>query len=721
LAITSYSAADESALEPLETVTITARRPQAIARATGAVSVVSSQEIAFTCAHDLRDVAAYEPGLSARSDPGRFGLESVAIRGIGGNRVAIELDRVPISKAFAIGSFASAGRTLPDFSLLERIEILRGPASVLHGSDALGGVISASTWQPRQWLARMDSHTAAVARAGFDSVDRTYSVGLQAGTSTQRTAVLAALEHRDGHERELAAFGAANPREFRGTSATLRASFGNAATPLELGFAFDRLAQRTDLIALRGLPGRFATTTNIVGDDSGERASAFVAKSFGTRTRGWGSVEMRAYLLHSEATQSTDETRRAAPPRQPSALAIERVFVLTQRHVGLELTVSRQLDVGRFEHQLVWGIDANRAQIREHRDAQQQTLMTGAITHAILGEVFPLRDFPITNMREVGVFIEDEITRSGSRWSLQVGARHDDFRLDPRPDAMWLADNPIVGAVATRHQAWSPRIGFTWQFSPSVRAFGTLSRGFRAPPFEDVNIGLDLPSVGVRALPNPQLQPEESNGLELGVRAQGDAASGTISVFDTRYRNLIESKVNLGRDPASGLTLFQSQNRSRARIVGAEVNLHFDLGAWTATLDGWSARFGGSWLDGRDTSREAPLNQVDPTKLTLGLRYQSSAASPAIEARITNVAAKHDIEQPSSGAPLYASAGYASVDLFGSLKLGRNVTARISVANLFDRRYAEWSTVRGRTIDDPLLPLYFSSGRSVAIGVDWQL
>lgn len=711
--------ATDADTETLETVTISARRVQPLALAVGNVSVIPADELAATLANDLRDVAAYEPGFSARSEPGRFGLESIAIRGMGGNRVAIELDGVPISKSFAVGSFANAGRPLPDFALLERLEILRGPASVLYGSDALGGVVSAATWRPRQWVARTGAPAAVQARAGFDSLDRSRSAGVQAALVSERAAALVGLEHREGHERELAS-GNANPRDYQSLSATLRAALGSGDKPLEIGLSFDEQRQQTDLIALQGLPGRFATTTSIVGDDTGQRASAFIAKSLGAHESGFGEISLRGYFLRTDTLQTTWEQRRAAPPRQPSPLAIEREFALRQHIAGVDVTVAREFAAARLEHRLVWGFDANRARIREQRDGYQTTLASGAVTQTILGEVFPLRDFPVTDTRETGVFVENEITQDSARWTLQLGARYDDFRLDPKPDAVWLADNPTLTAVGTRHDAWSPRIGATWEIAPRLRLFGQYSRGFRSPPFEDVNIGLDLPSVGARALPNPQLQPEESSGYELGLRSQRDGLWGSISVFETRYRNLIESKVNLGRDPVSGLTLFQSQNRARARIYGAEANLRAALGDWRSTLDGWTARFSGSWLRGSDTTRDVPLNAVDPAKFTLGLRYRAAPDTPAVEARVTTVRAKRNIDQPASGAPLYAPSGYTTFDLLGEIKLGSSGTLRATVTNLFDRRYAEWADVRGRTLDDPLLPLYFSSGRSIAIGIDWR-
>jgi hemoglobin/transferrin/lactoferrin receptor protein len=80
---------------------------------------------------DLRDLFRYEPGITVATRDGRFGVGDVRIRGLGGNRVSILADGVPVGDSFSIGSFSSANRDLVDPELLQRVEVLRGPGSAL--------------------------------------------------------------------------------------------------------------------------------------------------------------------------------------------------------------------------------------------------------------------------------------------------------------------------------------------------------------------------------------------------------------------------------------------------------------------------------------------------------------------------------------------------------------------------------------------------------------
>src|SRR5690606_25469368 len=157
-------------------------------------------------------------------------------------------------------------------------------------------------------------------------------------------------------------------------------------------------------------------------------------------------------------------------------------------------------------------------------------------------------------------------------------------------------------------------LGLRYAIDAKTSLFAQYTAGFRAPPFSDVNIGLNIAAFGYAAIPNPDLEAETSHGFELGLRHHGERRSFTVAAYFNRYRNLIESRVNLGRDPQSGLLLFQSLNRQRARIHGIEATWSEDLSSWTRA-EGWSMNAALSWSRGVDSSRDEPLNSVLPARL----------------------------------------------------------------------------------------------------------
>ena len=138
-----------SGSEDIETITVVGTKVErSLAEVANTISVIAAERIERELSGDIKELVRYEPGVSVNSDAARFGPSGFNIRGVEGNRVAITVDGVPVLKGFSIGSFANSGRTPVDLALLQRVELLRGPASALYGSDALAGVVAFTTRDP---------------------------------------------------------------------------------------------------------------------------------------------------------------------------------------------------------------------------------------------------------------------------------------------------------------------------------------------------------------------------------------------------------------------------------------------------------------------------------------------------------------------------------------------------------------------------------------------
>src|SRR5690606_3582298 len=148
--------ATEPAEEPAEfdRVVVTATRTaRAIADVPNTVDVIGRERMDELLVRDLKDLFHFEPGVTVTGSYGRFGIRDIRIRGLGGNRVRILTDGVPVSDAFEIGNFSNANRNFVDLDPLKRVEVVRGPSSALYGSDALGGVVAFVTRDPADYLA----------------------------------------------------------------------------------------------------------------------------------------------------------------------------------------------------------------------------------------------------------------------------------------------------------------------------------------------------------------------------------------------------------------------------------------------------------------------------------------------------------------------------------------------------------------------------------------
>jgi hemoglobin/transferrin/lactoferrin receptor protein len=707
----------DAAPADLETVTVYARRIVPVTRVAATVTVMSQDDIQRTLTQDVKQLVRYEPGLSVRSDPFRFGLDTFTVRGMTGNRVAVEVDGIPSAGGFAIGSYSDSGRSFVDLALVSRVEVLRGPASSLYGSDAIGGVVAMTTLSPDAVLADGD-RAGYRAFAGYSGDDDGWNAAAIGAGSRGSAKFLLGYVHRAGNELDTAADVTPDPRDY--TSDSLLAKLVLDAVPggpLTLTAEGGSIRQTTDVDAFERLQGsRFANTALLSGDDSGSRFRVSADQSL-RATRWFDAADWRLYWQGTDTTQRTDEQRTAVPPRTPP-VDIDRTFRLQDRTWGAEFTALRERARGRWTHDLTYGFELAWTRMEEMRNGLQTSLTTGATTKTILGETFPLRDFPISDVTEAGVFVQDEIRFAGSRWSLIPALRVDYYDLNPQSDPLYQEDNPSLPVVGLGDTSLSPKLGATYDVNASLVAFAQYAHGFRAPPPEDVNIGLELPLLNVRAVPNPDLQPEQSDGYELGLRWNSPSLSLTASGYYNHYDDFIESKVNLGPDPVTKVILFQSQNIARARIYGTELAATAHLGEWSTQLQGWQARLSAAYARGEDLVRDQPLNSVDPASGVMSLRYDAGSGRWGGEVVATVVADKRQVDR--SRVDLYRTASYAALDVLAHVELARGLWIDAGLFNLTDRAYVEWADVRGRPEGDPLIPYYTRPGRNLSITLHWQ-
>jgi hemoglobin/transferrin/lactoferrin receptor protein len=568
-----------------------------------------------------------------------------------------------------------------------------------------------------QSLLGSDASTAVRVQSGYATVDEGRHAALIGAARLGAAEVLLGYVRREGDEADTAANVTPNPRDYTADSLLGRVVLPDAmGGPVTLTAEGGRIQQDTAVDALLGTPPRFVNTTVLLGDDRAERFRVDVGQQL-DRTAWFDSADWRVYWQGTDTEQDSFEQRRAVPPRTP-ALQMEREFRLEDRTYGLEFTGARDLASARLDHGLVYGIEASHSTLDERRDGLQTNLDTGATTSTILGENLPLRDFPVTDVIEVGLFVQDEVSNRDSAWTLIPALRVDYYRLDPTADRIYREDNPAVPVVGLDELSLAPKLGATYAFGPRAAAFLQYAHGFRSPPPEDVNIGFELPLLNYRAIPNPDLQPERSNGYEAGLRWRSPSVQLTASAYYNDYRDFIESRVNLGPDPDTGVIQFQSQNIDEARIYGAELAATVQGDELALVLEGWTSRLAASWARGDDLVRDVPLNSVDPASVVAEVGYASRSGRWASQFVVTAVEGKHDVND--TVVDVYETEGYVTLDLLVQVDLGRGLRLNAGLFNATDVAYIEWADVRGRPAGDALIPYYTRPGRNASVTLHWQ-
>jgi hemoglobin/transferrin/lactoferrin receptor protein len=674
------------------------------------VTVLDRNDIEQNLALSVGDVFLYTPGIEPEGAGQRFGAEGLNIRGIGGNRVALLIDGVPLSDQFDVGNFSNATREFLNAGLVQRIEILHGPASALYGSSAIGGVVAVQTPDPSE-IATAGGLGFGLQTAWRGADEGWQGTGIAAATGARAGVLLGGSLHGGGAAESAALPSQVDSRDYRNRSALAKLVVDDASgRNWRAGVLHHDAGIDSDLKSMLG-SNRFASTTALRGDDEYQLDLVNLALDFGASGGLIDGGVWRASFGRTQVGQRTyDERALAARP-----VAINRRFRFEQNVRSLELNLQKNLQAAGGNHGIGAGLEYRRKRTEELRDGMETGLVDGIVSSTILGESFPLRDFPVSETSEWGAWIEDAMTFGDVR--LIAALRADRYELSVREDAIFAQANPAIEPVALAETDLSPKLGLVYRLTDAAEVYLQYARGFRAPPFEDANIGLDIPLFNIRAIPNPELRSETSDGVDVGLRWTGREASLHLDIFSTRYSDFIETRVRLGLDPASGRILFQSRNMSQARIHGLEAGWHARLpGALRAfTIDGslYISR-GENWDNGE------PLNSVGPAQAVLGVSWDGGERTPQV--RLKTTLAERWSERDETAGSLFKPAGYAVFDLYLTQRLGQNTTLSAGLMNLTDRTWWNWSGVRGLAPDDPVLAAIAQPGRSLTIGLNmkWQ-
>ncbi len=118
---------------------------QLLKEAPASISIITKDELLNRPIRDLGDALQEVPGISASVS--KTGSNSIMMRGLDSKYTLILIDgkRQNVAKGFGGNGFDPTSGFIPPTSMIERIEVIRGPASVIYGSDALGGVINIIT------------------------------------------------------------------------------------------------------------------------------------------------------------------------------------------------------------------------------------------------------------------------------------------------------------------------------------------------------------------------------------------------------------------------------------------------------------------------------------------------------------------------------------------------------------------------------------------------
>ena len=714
-------AASQAAAQPyapeaqLEEITVTATRTaQPVDEVPATVSVITEDEIQDNLVTDIRDLVRWEPGVSVPTSPARFGAalggtgrdgnSGFNIRGLEGNRVLIQTDGVRVPDAYSFGPSLFGRGDFVDMDMLSSVEILRGPASALYGSDGVAGAVTFVTRDPEDFLSR-GRDIGVRARVAYSSADDQWSEGLIVAGRTGRLSGLVSYTRRDGHEQETqgtndvlgSARDVANPQDIASNAYMARGVF-ELDDNNRFRLTWDHLDREVTSDILSGVT---PSTLQVLGTDTTDRDRVSLDWIF---QNGGGFIDdarVTAYWQDADVRQFTFEDRTPLVDRT-------RDNTFDNRVAGVSAQFDSAVVLAGVDHRFTFGGD--------YSLTRQEGIRSGTVPP--FGETFPNRSFPNTDYSLAGAFLQDEISLLGGDLTLFPALRFDWYDLSPEVDALY----PFAAEGSSDSQV-SPKFGAMWWFSDHLGVFANAAMGFKAPAPSQVNNGFSNLAFGYVSLPNPDLQPETSRTIEGGLRLRdyqdgsGGLWSAGMTAFYGEYDDFIIQDVVSGSFTPVDPAVYQFINVDSVTVSGVEVR---GAGAWENGL-GFNVAL--SWQRGEQEryGDEFRLPTINPFKVVAGLSWDDPDGRFGGQ-----VIATHAAEMDADGMALScASACFGAetsniLDVTAYWNVRDDVALRVGLFNITDETYWNWSDVRGLSETSPVLDAYSQPGRNFAISLTYR-
>lgn len=536
---------------------------------TSPVLVLEDEALMLKRAATLGETLDGLPGVQAASFGA--GASRPVIRGLDGGRVKVLSDGVDVLDA----STASQDHAVSVEPLLaERIEVLKGPATLLYGGGAIGGVVNVIDRKVPTYVPDKGYEGEFELRANSVANEGAGLFGITAGAGNFAMRAEGVKRQADDYEIPGAEGEPRNDKQAGSYNDTDSYSLGGSfiAERGYLGLAWSRQENRYGLLAHAHA-------------DCHQDASLWHC---GEHEHGEGG--------HEEDEHEHEEHGEAVPYIRLEQDRWDLRGELNDPLPGFELA---RLRAGHSDYRHAEIEDGEQAAVFENRASEARLELTHRPLlgwHGVLGGQTTHRDFarltaenpmPQSLTRNHALFVLEEYTAGA--WRYELGARHE-----------WQDIDADSGAPDADHSGTSLSAGAVWTFAPQYSLGLSLSRAQRLPSAEELYAFGPHAASRTIELGNPDLGEETSHNAELTLRKFAGPTTFTLSLFRNQVDDFIYA-ADLGLDTESDYRVVEYR-QADAVLSGAEGEVrHQFTGRFAVSLFGDTVR--GRLREGGDLPR----------------------------------------------------------------------------------------------------------------------
>lgn len=546
-----------------------------------------------------------------------------------------------VPQAYRLTGHAAQGFTYVDENLLAGIDITRGAVTTTGGSG-IAGTADFRTIEADDVVAEGKTQGGLVRLSYGDNGETASGMGA-AALKTERFDLLFALSRHSGDDYE------------DGAGTTVANTYEDISSGLlKLGYNISD-SQRISLSLMRYESDFYATSYF-------QELSNNTARLSYHYDPGNALVDLRVNAYSNET-----ETEFVAG----TGSYVGRT--MSTRTTGLNATNLSQLSLGGWSLTSANGVDLSQDRLGGTR-----------------GGVNP------TGGKALRASLFSENVFVNGKWEVTAGLRANRYSLDGTASR---------GEIDIDNSSLDPKLTLAYQAADWLQPYLTVSKTMRSPTLQETMLGGSHPGGGVGMIANPELEPEESRGYELGFNlarenlfAEGDKLTGRVNYYRMDVENYVVA--GFGFTNAFGDTGAAFVNvPGTSRTSGLEVELNyrhrrFDLGlSYTKNDSDMPSQMpglgAGQYLPDSTLALRAAGHFLQD-RLTLGAQYNYVSGGLYTDTYTTT--------------PYQKDTSYELVDLFASYALSDTAELYAKVTNVFDTDYAPWLSAastekgRGRTV-----------------------
>ncbi len=605
---------------------------------------LAGKELGRNLRASVAQTLAEQPGVRARyAGPG---ASAPVLRGLGNERILVLQDG---QRTADLSSTSSDHGLSVDPLSATQIEVVRGPASLLYGNNALGGVVN---------VISNDIPTAVPTKVEGFVAGQTESVNPGGGVTGALTLPMGgafALGVRGGGR-------SVEDVRVGGGEALENTSFRNLQGTAGLGYVGDRL---TAGLAYRGYSFEYGLPFeehDHEGEEPGEEPD-----------HGHG---------HGHAGVRLDGTRHEAVGRADLAmgehgLTFLRLDGTAQWYTHDEVEPSGEVGTtfrletqtasltGRTRFGRLTGAVGVSGLFRQYTPRGEEAMTPDASSNG--AGVFLFQEFPLGRLSA-------EETHTPR---IQFGARFDRYAIDSRE-----GDGRFGPARSRTFRNVSGSLGASVPFGHDVSLSGSVARAFRAPTVEELFSNGFHAAEGSFDVGNPDLAEETNLGGELVLRARTARLNGQLSVFHNRIYDYITPYIvgdTLVAEDGEGVRVPLNRYRQEdATLRGVEGQVEAAVGG------NWVVGAMGDWVRGR-FEEGGPLPFMPSARVGGTVRWDDSHYSLGVDVR-------HAFAQGEVPEHEFAASAYTLVDLAGGISVVRSGLVHsviLRADNVFDTSYRD--------------------------------